>query len=341
MHGQPEDLRKLLSEGWEQAQAAADLVTGSRRVLLVGTGTSLHAAMVGSWLFRAGGIDAIALSSFDFAMYPSQIGVQSTDAVVVLAHTGETGYSAIAMANAAASGATVLSVGGRTAQHAGPTLTLRTVPPEQAATYTASHLTAMTVLAQVAIELGFRTDVGPMDQLRDSLLQLPEMVQFVLSRQEEIATVAAMAAERRVYAIGAGPNEATALELVIKVREAAFAPIDGMSAEQFLHGPMVALNPDDLLVAVNPSGSSMERLSAIEGVALSVGAHVWHVGDAPAPTGAIPFALPEVPEILSPLVAVVPMQMLALEMAKVRGTNPDDFRWDDDRYKQAFARLSL
>ncbi|CAN5672365.1 hypothetical protein BH23CHL5_BH23CHL5_17550 [soil metagenome] len=341
MQRQPEDLRQLLSGGWPQARAAADLLNGSSRIVLAGTGTSLHAAMVGSWLFRAAGVDAIAASSFDFSTYPGQFGIGATDAVIVLAHTGETGFSARAMTDAAASGATVLSVGCLTAQHVGPALTLRTVPLERAATYTASHLTAMTVLAQIAIEYGSRTGVGRMDQLRDSLQQIPEMVQSALSRKEEVAAVAAMAVDRRVYAIGSGPNEATALELVIKVREAAFASIDGMSAEQFLHGPIVAMNADDLLVAVNPAGSSTQRLSAIASVALSLGAHAWHVGDAPVPAGATQFALPSLPEVLSPLLAVVPMQMLSLEMANLRGTNPDEFRWDDPQYRLSFERLTL
>ena len=65
----------------------------------------------------------------------------------------------------------------------------------------------------------------------------------------------------------AGPNEATALELVIKAREAAYVPIDALHAEQFLHGPMVAFNEGDLLIAVNVPGNAYERVAAICAVA--------------------------------------------------------------------------
>jgi glucosamine--fructose-6-phosphate aminotransferase (isomerizing) len=53
------------------------------------------------------------------------------------------------------------------------------------------------------------------------------------------------------------------------------------------------------------------------------------------------FALPELPELLSPLLAVVPVQLLAYHMAVVRGVNPDRFRRDDPTYAAAFGRLKI
>ena len=53
------------------------------------------------------------------------------------------------------------------------------------------------------------------------------------------------------------------------------------------------------------------------------------------------FTLPELPEMISPLLAVVPMQMVAYTMAALRGTHPDMFRRNDPRYKEAFGLLTL
>jgi glucosamine--fructose-6-phosphate aminotransferase (isomerizing) len=150
-----------------------------------------------------------------------------------------------------------------------------------------------------------------------------------------------LAVRRRVYAIGAGPNEATVLEVVIKVREAAFTSIDGMAAEQFLHGPMVALDEQDLVIAISPPGASHNRVAEIIGVVAGIGADLWIVGSEDGPPGSAFFPLATLPEPLSPLLLVVPMQMLAFEMAALRGTNPDAFRWDEPRYKSAFSRLTL
>src|SRR5918997_1338212 len=156
MRRQPEDLRRLLAEGWEPAGQAAELLAGAGRVFVVGIGTSYHAALVGEWLLRAAGSDAHAVNSFDFARYPESFPLRPDDAVVVMAHSGVKRFSADAMARANAAGATVLSVGSLTAEHPGSQLVLRTVEREQSAAFTASHLAAMTVLAQVATELGER-----------------------------------------------------------------------------------------------------------------------------------------------------------------------------------------
>ena len=53
MQRQPADIRRLLADGWDQAARAAGRLAPARRILVVGIGTSLHAAMVGAWLLRA------------------------------------------------------------------------------------------------------------------------------------------------------------------------------------------------------------------------------------------------------------------------------------------------
>jgi glucosamine--fructose-6-phosphate aminotransferase (isomerizing) len=334
MHRQPDDLRRVLVAGWEPARQAAGLLAGARRVVVCGIGTSYHASLVGSWLLRAAGADARAVSSFDFAAYPDSFPIGTNDAVVVMAHTGVKSYSALAMRRAAESGATVVSVGSLTAEHPGSRLVLRTVEREKSAAYTSSHLTAMTVLAQVATELG----AG----FRDALGHLPDQVAGVLAREDEVQPIAAAAVNRRVYAAGAGPNEATATELVIKAREAAYAHVDGLPVEQFLHGPMVAVNAGDLAVVVHVPGAGAERVAQVAAVLDAIGAQLWLVGQpVPATPNAAVFTLPETPEMISPLLAVVPMQILAYQMAVAKGLNPDTFRRDNPVYKDAFGLLKL
>jgi glucosamine--fructose-6-phosphate aminotransferase (isomerizing) len=311
-------------------------------VFVVGIGTSLHAAMIGAWLLRAAGSDARAVPSFDFALYPESFPLASDDAVIVMAHTGVKTYSAVSMKRANDAGARVLSVGSLTAEHPGSELILRTVEREQSAAYTASHLAAMTVMAQVATVLGEGHGASGVDGFRTALERLPEEIAGVLAREAEIQPVAEDALARQIYAIAAGPNEATALELVIKAREAAYVPIDALHAEQFLHGPMVAFNEGDLLVAVAVPGNAFDRVAGICAVADAMGGKLWIVGaPVPATPDATIFTLPELPEMLSPLLAVVPMQMLAYTMAVLRGTHPDTFRRDDPRYKEAFGLLTL
>lgn len=342
---QPAEIGRLLAEGgagWDQARDAADRLAGADRIILAGIGTSYHAALVGGWLLRAAGLDARAITSFDLARYPNSFPLGPSDAVVVLAHTGVKTFSAEAMRRAADAGATAISVGSLTAEHPGSSFVLRTVQREQSAAYTASHLAAMTVLAQIATEIGEQRGAAGVAGFRRTLAGLPNQIAGVLDREPEVATVARRAVERRIYATGAGPNEATALELVIKAREAAHAPVDALPAEQFLHGPMVAVNSGDLAILIRTSGAAVDRLAEIAGVLAAIGADLWVVGEAVAsvPSAAV-FALPELPEVLSPLLAVVPMQLFAYHLAACKRTNPDTFRRDDPRYAVAFGLLTL
>ncbi|MGI9149736.1 MAG: SIS domain-containing protein, partial [Chloroflexota bacterium] len=176
-----------------------------------------------------------------------------------------------------------------------------------------------------------------------ALHRLPDRVAEFLAREDDVAPIAREAATRRVYAVGGGPNEATATEAVIKVREAAQGWIDGLPIEQFLHGPIVAVNADDVAVVVNMPGLAAERVGQITRVLDGIGARVWLVGgpvDGLVHQASV-FRLPEVPELISPLLAVVPVQLLAYHMAVAKGINPDLFRRDEDRYASAFKLLTL
>lgn len=346
MHRQPADLRGLLDTGWEPAEEAAQRLAPARRVYVVGIGTSYHAALVGAWLLRAAGADARAVSSFDFGIYPEAADLTPDDAVVVMAHSGVKTYSTSSLVRASTLGATRISVGSLSAVHEGSQQVLRTVERERSAAFTASHLAAMTVLAQIATVLGETHGPGRRvrrtDNFREALQRLPDQVADVLAREDDVAPIAREAATRRVYAVGAGPNEATAIEAVIKVREAAQGWIDGLAIEQFLHGPIVAVNAGDMAVVVNMPGRAAERVSEITRVLDAVGVRVWLIGQGveglSQPTV---FPLPAVPEMLSPLLAVVPVQLLAYHMAVVKGINPDLFRRDEERYATAFKLLTL
>ena len=338
MHRQPDDLRRILDTGWQAAAEAATLIGGAKRIFVTGIGTSYHASLVGSWFLRATGADARAVMSFDLAHYPDSFAINADDAVIVMAHTGVKTFSGVAMQRAVDAGATVISVGSLTAEHPGSRLILRTIEREKSAAYTSSHLTAMTVLAQIAASLG-GDGVGG---LREALGKLPDQVAEVLSRQDEVPPISKEAVTRRVYAAGAGPNEATATELVIKAREAAYGHVDGMAIEQFLHGPMIAMNAEDLAVLIHVPGAAAERVGQIAATIDAIGTKLWIVGQpVVAVPGATVFALPETSELVSPLLAVVPMQILAYQMAVEKGLNPDTFRRDNPVYKEAIGLLTL
>jgi glucosamine--fructose-6-phosphate aminotransferase (isomerizing) len=342
MHSQPVDVQRLLDEGWEAAREAAELIGNAERVFLTGIGTSYHAALVGSWLLRAAGLDARAVNSFDMAHYSSSFGVRASDAVILMAHTGLKAISSDALRVAVNADATVISVGNTIAEHPGSQLVLRTVEPERSAAYTSSHVCAMTVLAQIATVLGEQRGATGTSGFRAALTALPGQIADVLARQDEVLPISRAATTARVYAAGSGPNESTALESVIKVREAAYGWIDALALEQFMHGPIVAVNEGDIAALVNVSGPAEERTGQIAAMLSHVGVNVWLIGKpAAAAPNATVFSLPETDELISPLLAVVPYQILAYQIAAERGINPDTFRRDNPRYLDAFALSPL
>jgi glucosamine--fructose-6-phosphate aminotransferase (isomerizing) len=342
MHSQPADVQRLLDEGWKPAEEAAGLIGNAERVFLTGIGTSYHAALVGSWLLRAAGCDARAVNSFDMANYRESIGVRPSDAVILMAHTGVKQISSDALKTAVNADATVISVGNTTAEHPGSQLILRSVRPEQSAAYTSSHVCAMTVLAQIATVLGEQRGATATAGFRKALTNLPGQIAGVLEREDEILPISGAATTARIYAAGSGPTEATALESVIKVREAAYGWIDALALEQFMHGPIVAANAGDIAALVNVSGPAEERTGQIAAMLSAVGVKVWLIGK-PAPSALDPtvFSLPETDEMISPLLAVVPYQILAYQIAAARGINPDTFRRDNPTYLAAFSLAPL
>jgi len=338
MHRQPSDVGQLVSEEWDGPKEAAGRIANANRIFLVGIGTSYHAAQIGSWLLRAAGSDARAVMSFDFVVYPDSYPLRADDAVIIMAHTGVKRFSAESLARATAAGVTVISVGSQAAEHPGSQQILRTIDREKSAAYTSSHTTAMTVLAQIATELGEQRVASGTAGFRAALTALPDQIADVLAREDEILPVAQEAVNRLVYATGAGPNAVTAAEAVIKVREAAYGSIDALPIEQFLHGPMVTVNADDLAVMVHVAGAGATRVGEVSRALNAIGTKLWIVGE---PVDGLPdapvFALPAIDEMISPLLAVVPLQILAYHMAALKGVHPDTFRRDNPVYVEAFG----
>ena len=104
IHRQPQDLGPDHDIGWSRCRKAADIIAGAERIWITGIGTSFHAALVGEWLLRSTGKDVRAVTSFDFATYPDQFPLGPIDAVIVQAHTGIKGYSALALQRAVTAG---------------------------------------------------------------------------------------------------------------------------------------------------------------------------------------------------------------------------------------------
>ncbi len=301
---QPEELHRLHADSGP-AEAVAERLRG-RRVLLCGVGTSWHAAHHGAWLLREAGVDARAEHAADLAPYDRRLAPDAV--VVVLSHTGVTGYSR-AVAARAPDVVRVCAAGGRG--------DLETVSPETSYAYTASHTAAMLRLAQVAVALGAPLNLGA----------VPDAVAAVLDRPGPLL---GEPPARSLELIGAGPNAWTAQEGALKVREASYMAAEGLNAEQFFHGPSVALDAKDALVVLVGGGPMAARVEAIAAAVEVTGARVVRLKE------------DGLGEALSVFPLTVVVQRIALELAEARGVSPDRFRYEEDpRREAAFESLGF
>jgi glucosamine--fructose-6-phosphate aminotransferase (isomerizing) len=294
MEGQPDALRRLIGDPGP-AELAARRLAG-RRVLLVGTGTSWHAAGHGAALLRLAGLEAWPLAALDVAL-EGPTADPASDALVVLSHTGAKRYSARVLEQARAAGVPTVAIGGIGA----PGTDVETVEPERSDTYTASHLGALLRLAQLAEALGA--------SLGGSLADVPAAVARALTEEREPVVAPA----RLLELIGGGSNAWTAAEGALKAREAAYVATEGLAVEQYVHGPSVAVGAGDTLVVLDGGGLWSARLEEAAQATSEAGARVHRI------------AVRSLGEPLSifPLTAAV--QRIALELSKELGTDPDTF----------------
>jgi glucosamine--fructose-6-phosphate aminotransferase (isomerizing) len=292
MARQPDDLERILADSGP-VEAAAARVAG-RRLFVVGTGTSFHAAHQGAYFLRLAGADALAVSAADAALH----GPRPTpaDALVLLSHRGTKRYTSEVLERARGEGIPTVAISGIGA----PGADIETVEQEKAGTFTTSHLGALARLAQLAVALG--ADLG-------ELGAVPGAISTALHAPSPGVELP----ERGLDYVGAGPNAWTAAEGALKVREAAHVFTAGWAAEQFLHGPSWALGSRDALVSLDGGGPESARLAELDDAIERRGARVYRFA-----------AAPELGEPLSVFPLTVVVQRIALEFALRLGTDPDD-----------------
>ncbi|MEE9198664.1 MAG: SIS domain-containing protein, partial [Dehalococcoidia bacterium] len=216
---------------------------------------------------------------------------------------------------------------------------IRTTYRDRSSAFTISHTGAMTALAMVAVDMGGRKDAS-------ALAGLPEAVSKALELEPQVQDLAETYQGVKWYTFaGWGPNASTAYEVALKINEAVYAVTAAFELEQFLHGPFVATTEGCLATLVSPPGLGYERSVAIARAVKETGADVMALvqeGDTEM-TGVVDKALtlPPVPEFLTPIVYLVPLQILTYWLALGAGRNPDTFRLDDPQHQAAGAHYSL
>jgi glutamine---fructose-6-phosphate transaminase (isomerizing) len=336
---QPEAFASVLAKNEAAVDEFAAGTSSCGRLFIVGIGTSYHAARIGEHLFReyGGGIDVRAVHSFDFALYGPDLA--PGDCVVGVSHRGTKRYTAQALRRAREAGCRTALVTGDGTVSVEAGAVFRTVAQERSSAHTVSCTTAVAVLAHLAWRVGYHRTGS--EAVGEELLReyLPAALREALGAEERVEQLAREhVRRRRIWLLGGGPSAVTAEEVALKIKETSYLQAEGMSTETMLHGPFQCVEAEDLFVLVAPSGAAQERTLEVAELVDEVGGACLIVGD-----GAVDplrerrrlLGVPGVPEPLSALTCLVPLQLFAYYLALARGTNPDSFRAEDPRFARA------
>jgi glutamine---fructose-6-phosphate transaminase (isomerizing) len=352
IHAQPQAVRELLAD-WDGPSKAAEKLSQTHRIFLSGIGTSFHAATVGEYLLRFVGSDAWAMRSFEFVNYPRPL--RSDDGVIVISHRGSKLHGIGALQRAVENGVVTVGVTGKNSKMQGADVLIETVEQDPSSTHSISYVGALVRLSQVAVRLGELTGNEEQAQrLKQGLAQLPTLMEDILSRENEVRQIAqeAVSHSRRIYFVGAGPNAVTAPEGALKAKEASYVTTEGFELEQAIHGPQVAFEVDDLLIPISVKGAAQSRIADFLLALSEIGSRVWLIGEAPSQETAGLISRQgwsrfgvcdgvDLPEELTPMLTVLPVQLLADFLAVARGTNADSFRKDQEAYDKASSSFQM
>ena len=331
IYAQPGALRLVGRGNGGAITAAAERLRAMDHVVVTGVGSSWHAALVAElWLANVGrlGYRARAIHASELAGYwpaaPARTGV------IVVSHGGATPVAREALERVTTADGVGVAVTGKTVDELpGAGFTLRTVEPEASRAHTVSYTSALALLAMLAAE------VGHDDAFRRAVDGVPDQLALLLGQESWEELAKRFAGRRRYWFVGGGPNAPTALEGALKMSETSGASASGFDCEQFLHGPCAALTSDDLVILVAPPGPSHARAVDVARTARDAGAPVLAVvgeGDRELATlAAETIEVADVQELLSPILAVVPLQLFAYHVAVETGTNPDTLRAHEPR----------
>ena len=323
---QPEVLHRLLEGERTNIEQVAEAIRqrAPQYIVLAARGTSDNAARYGQYLFGTANSLSVALATPSlFTLYQqppkmdgalvlgiSQSG-QSPDIVSVLEEGRRQGALTVAITNAPHS-----SLAG-VAQH---TIGLHT-GPEQSIAATKTYTASLMALAMLSTALGE-------DSKRFQTLEaLPNLFSDIIASAPDTIK----AAERYRYAeacvvVSRGYNYATAYEIALKLKELTYILAEPYSSADFKHGPLALVERGFPVVAIVPEGEVAEELVELLRQLNENGAELVIISaqrDA-LDLAQTPLSLPaEVPEWLSPLIAVVPGQLFALGVTLAKGLDPD------------------
>lgn len=311
-------------------------LTNAKRMIIIGCGTSWHAGLVGEYLFE------------DIARIPTEVEyasefryrnpvINEDDIVIAISQSGETADTLAAVELAKTKGATIFGicnvVGSSIprATHAG---SYTHAGPEIGVASTKAFTAQVTVLTLMALAIGRKRGTiteSKYQSIAIELSKIPEKVQEVLKSNAHIRQIAEEYAHVQNFLyLGRGYNFPVALEGALKLKEISYIHAEGYPAAEMKHGPIALIdeNMPVVVMATNMSAhdkivSNIQEIRARKGRIIAIISENDEVIEEMAEHV---IRIPDTEESLTPLLSVIPLQLLAYHIAVILGRNVDQPR---------------
>ena len=307
-------------------------LTRTKHLILTACGTAFHAGLVGEFLFeQLARIPTETEYASEFR-YRNPI-IEDGTVVISISQSGETADTLAAVEQAKERGATVLGivnvVGSSIARATDAGIYLH-VGPEIGVASTKAFTAQVAVMTMLAIELGRRRHISS-DAAGSYIAQLseiPDKIGQILQQSDKIKEIASANIDKDNWLfLGRGFNYPVALEGALKLKEISYIHAEGLPAAEMKHGPIALIADDMPAVFIATAGPQYDKIMGnIEEVRARGGKIIVVAteGDENIKQHADHMiSIPDVPELLQPLLTVVPLQLLAYHAAVLRGHDVD------------------
>jgi glucosamine--fructose-6-phosphate aminotransferase (isomerizing) len=306
-----------------------------KRIVITACGTSYYAGLIGEYLLEEHARIPVEVEYASEFRYRNPILDEGT-LVIAISQSGETADTLAALREARRRGATVMGivnvVGSTVAREAGRGVYVH-AGPEIGVASTKAFTSQVTVLALLTLHLG---RLRVMSQAQGRLLAreleaLPAKIERILSGAPAIREIAAQIVHHNNFLyLGRGPNYPVALEGALKLKEISYVHAEGYPAAEMKHGPIALIDENMPVVFICPKDSAYEKVMTnmqevrarrgkILAVATEGDAEIHALADYVIP-------IPATHDAFTPLLSVVPLQLLAYFMAVLRGCDVDQPR---------------
>jgi len=346
---QPEAMRRTLLGRVREGQLhlaeldrmkQAGLLDHIQRIIIVACGTSYHAGLIAKYVIEQWArIPVEAITAAEFRYSNPLVGPETL--CIAVTQSGETADTLVGIRQAREHGSPVIAitnvVGSAITRLSDAVLYLQ-AGPEICVVATKTFVTSVTVLYLLGLYLAQRHKKLTSKQVGEilaALKQIPNQIQRVLSTavgpDDHIAALAQrMSHVSSIIFIGRGVGYPTALEGALKLKEISYIHAEGLPAGELKHGSIALLDPDTPLIAVVTSShvyekvvSNIQEVRARDARVLAVATE----GDTDIRQHADDVLyVPKTLEALSPLLAIIPLQLFAYHAAVARGCNVDQPR---------------